>query len=328
MIYKIFDILNDKTIELDEMQLKEFLRENDMVRAKLMYTCRDICNNGNRRNSYNGFSLITVLSEDDIIQEEELIVQEQIIEKEQRTVRTTNTSNIKRALLFSDAHFPYESKTTINIIKQIASEYQFDEVIDMGDGVDAGALSDHLRLETERLNLYEEMELYGEFILELKEKQSNAKFTMLGDTHLTCRLERFIAKNPSMKRMIKEINLGHDLYTEHGEVYYPFNQRKIGLIHGINFSDVFTKKLTLDYRTDMIQGHCHVHQLYIGNNGLKGYGMPSCCKKNMAYLQGKVNRWTNGFAVLSYYEDIDEYVLDIIEVNNNVAIYKDKIYRG
>lgn len=310
MIYKILNHIDGEYLELNEDQLRSFLKNNEMIRAKLMYTCAELCSEGNRRNTYSGYSITEVISENKEIEE--------VKEK----------SKIKKALLFTDAHFPYESKSTVSIIKQIAADYTFDEVVDMGDGVDAGALSDHLRLETDKLNLYEEMNLYKSFIYSLKKLQKNAKFTMLGDTHLTCRLERFIAKNHSMKNMVKDINLGHDLYTEHGEVYYPFGQEKIGLIHGINFSDVFTKKLTLDYRSDMVQGHCHVHQLYIGNNGLKGYGMPSACKKNMAYLQGKVNRWTNGFAILSYYEDIKEYVLEIVEVNNDKAVYKDKIYRG
>ncbi len=153
--------------------------------------------------------------------------------------------------------------------------------------------------------------------------------TVLSDNHFVMRLKRYIAQNPAMKNMIREVDFGYDEKIAHGIPYFPLNeygQNKIAGIHGINCSDNFTKGLTMDYNHDMFQAHTHTIQVYHNKNSKTAFGLPCMCKLEMAYMMGRAHRWRQGWTVLSWFPKENRYTFEIIEYKEGKAIYRDKIY--
>jgi hypothetical protein len=209
------------------------------------------------------------------------------------------------AVLFADMHVPYHDKKVVEKFLDFLEENKndIDEIVDCGDGVDAGALSEYVCLEEHKENLFEEIEEYKQLTKLIKLKLPFATFTSLADNHYDLRLQRFLAKNPAMINMIKEIDYGYTKEIEHGVPYFPlskYGQNKIAGIHGINFNDLFAKKLTTQYRQDMFQAHTHTIQIYCSENKLTGYGLPCMCKTDMKYNNGKPVRWRQGWTVLTW----------------------------
>ena len=74
-----------------------------------------------------------------------------------------------------------------------------------GDGIDASALGKHLNLEEEKSDLHQEMEAFRSYAEKIKSTLPNAKMSSLACNHYSLRKTRFIAENPAMKNMIKDI---------------------------------------------------------------------------------------------------------------------------
>ena len=236
------------------------------------------------------------------------------------------------ALIVSDEHFCYEEKDAINIVYQFVEKHknEIDEVVFGGDGVDASSLGKHLNLEEKKNDLYTEMEAFKNYAEKIKSIIPNAKMSALEDNHYHLRKARFIAENPAMKNMIKDIKFNFNVVAKHGKPYFPLNEygnNLIAGIHGIFFNDVFTKNNTMNYPHDLFQGHTHCIQMYKGNNGLTSYGIPCLCKKEMAYLQGRPTRWENGFGILKYFPKEHRYTIEYCIIRDGIGIYRDEVYK-
>lgn len=232
------------------------------------------------------------------------------------------------AIVFGDCHFPYQDEVSINLLKQVMKDInlQIDEVIDLGDGIDGGKLSKYINYEDNILDLHEEMELYKEFLLELKDIVPESRFVCCEDNHYHKRMEKFVRENPAMKNMVKKFDFPYDKVVKHGKPYFPFKQNKIGMIHGIYFNEYYTKKYTISYPHSIIVAHTHSRQHYYGMNQFECYGIGCMCKLDMAYLQGERNKWSNSFCVFTYDKVNDTYNVEYVKVENNSCIFRGRIY--
>lgn len=237
------------------------------------------------------------------------------------------------ALLVGDEHWSYQCDQSINIVYQFVEKHknEIDEVVFGGDGIDASSLGKHLNLEENRNDLYTEMEAFKNYAEKIKSIIPNAKMSALEDNHYHLRKARFIAENPAMKNMIKDIKFNFNVVAKHGKPYFPLNEygnNLIAGIHGIFFNDVFTKTNTMNYPCHILQFHTHTIQMYKGNNGMISYGMPCLCKKEMAYLQGRPTRWENGFGVLKYFPKEHRYTIEYCIIRDGIGIYRDEVYKA
>ena len=234
---------------------------------------------------------------------------------------------MKIALTFGDLHIPYVAKGVCDIIFQISKDYKFDEIIYSGDMVDASQLSTKfVNTETYQISLNEEMEMFEDFTKRLRKISPKSKYIMLKDNHFDKRLELYLAMNPALDGMIKEYDFGIHETSEYNVPYFPFGQRKLGMIHGDICSDNFSKALTTMYTHDIITFHTHTSQQYTNKNGVTAYGIGCTCKLNMAYRHNAPTRWKNEIAVITYCERTNQYNIERIPINNGKAFFRGKVY--
>lgn len=259
-------------------------------------------------------------------------------------LKRSETSDTKKVLLFGDLHFNLQHQASINILMQISSEYEFDEVISGGDGVDFGELSHYDFLEDIDNNFRDEKLQYECFLFNLKKLQPRAKFIELYSNHFDDRAFK-VSRSGDFKRygmqdeaykMFTSLNFKFDYRTKHSlEKYYPLNQNRIGFIHGVKHNDHVAKMTGLALGVSDI-GFFHTHQVqtYTYTNETpdrsanRFYALPCMCKKDLKYRRNNPSRWSNGFCILNYDLKTDYYSLEYIIVENDMAIYRDKIYKG
>lgn len=263
----------------------------------------------------------------------ELLKEEDVVDMHLSSLFGDN-KDVRTAVLLSDIHFKYQHDATLDIAYQIIEELkeEIDEVIDLGDGVNNDSLSKYVCYEEKKYNLRDELIAYEEHVAKLRQIVPQAKFVAVEDNHFHLRKKKFLAENPYMKGLIPDISNLLDEVSPHGKLYFPFNQKRVGCIHGISFNDFFTKAHLQRYGSyDVIAGHCHTLQTYVSPSGTddmqprRSYGLPSMCKR-MEYTMGSPTRQVNGFAILTYNNITDNYNLEYIIVEDNMAIFRGKVY--
>lgn len=242
-------------------------------------------------------------------------------------------NSIKTALLMSDIHFKYEDKDVLSIFYQIAEDLstEISELIDLGDGINNNALSKFVDIEVNKYTLMEEIIAYKEHIIKLRKLLPSSKFVIIEDNHYHLRKEKFLAENPALIGLIPDIGALFNEIVPHAVPYKPFNQRRFGIIHGINYGKFFTKQNLEMYQMDLICGHTHTMQVYVSASGrdtmppLRSYGIP-CMSIRQRYMQGRPTRQVGGFAVLTYDSDTDNYSVEYVLVEKGKAIFRGKQY--
>ena len=235
----------------------------------------------------------------------------------------------------SDIHFNYEDKKAIDILYQVTKDLknEIDEYIDLGDGINNNALSRFSDVETKTYTLIEELQSYVKHMNKIKDIIPFAKFVIIEDNHYHLRKKKFLAENPYLIGALKDIDFPFDQQVKHGHLYYPFNQKRIGMIHGIKTSKCVTASTLASYQSDIVHAHTHSSQHFTMSDGQvergiyprKGWGLPSMCKQ-MEYTNGVPTRQNTGFAVLTYDILTDNYTMEYIFVENNTALFRGKKY--
>lgn len=273
--------------------------------------------------------------EDDNIEIEEKEVHINVRKYAPRTFK--NNNNLRLAILSGDKHFCYQDKDAIDIMLQVCEDYKdfIDEFIDGGDGINNDALGKFPSTEEKRYTLYDEMVSFEAHLKEVKSIIPKAKFIIVEDNHYHLRKERFLAENPAMRGMLKDIDFPFDVKMPHGSPYHPFGQNRIGVIHGLKTNDNFTKGHSTLFKEDIINFHTHSSQHYTCKNGSKilnkqaqkMWGAPSMCKQ-MAYMNGSPSRSNTGFIMLWYDLESDNYNLNYVYVEDGVAVLNGKVYKS
>jgi hypothetical protein len=291
-------------------------------------------------NTYEGYDL-----KDSPIQEEDFVCNE-IIKPTERIKSTpkTNNSDIKLALLFGDTHFNLEHKPTLDIMMQILKDYDFDEIVNGGDATDFGDLSEYDYFEDIEADFKKEKIRYEQFMFDIKTLQPNAKFVELYSNHFNDRAFRVSRRGDFKKygvedtafKFFTDLSFPYDYRTDNAlEVYYPFEQQRIGGIHGIKHSMNVAKDTgnAMGSR-DIFHFHTHTVQTFTYTNetpynkASRFYALPCCCKKDLKYRRNMTTRWVNGFAILTYLPETDYYSLDFVIVEDGTAVYNGKVYKS
>jgi len=246
-------------------------------------------------------------------------------------------SSIQTAVVVGDIHFCYEDKDSVNILYQILEDIrdEISEYIDLGDGVNNDALSKYQSVEDKQYTLYEEIEAYRSHMLHVKDiLHEDTKYIVTEDNHFHLRKKRFLSENPAFRGLIPDLSDIFNKEIPHAQLYFPFGQDRFGCIHGVSFAKYFTRNhLDMYGRYDVICGHTHTMQSFVSSSGTindearRSYGIPSMCKR-MSYVNGIPTRQMNGFAVITYDENTNNYNIEYIIVEKGSAMFRGKIYNS
>ena len=324
-IYKL-KLPDDNIVEIEGyFEFRVYLRDNNIGKTQIFESL------DKGKPTRAGYQLMEIIDNKEEVEKIKVsIIEEEFIPVNDKKIEIKK--DCYTALLVGDEHFLYQCDQSINIVYQFVEKHknEIDEVVFGGDGIDASSLGKHLNLEEKKNDLYVEIEAFKNYAEKIKSMIPKSKMSILQDNHFHLRKARFIAENPAMKNMIKDIEFKFDTVTKHGKPYFPLNEYGNDLIagiHGIFFNDVFTKNNTVNYPCNLFQFHTHSIQMYKGNNGLISYGIPCLCKKEMAYLQGRPTRWENGFGILKYFPEEHRYAIEYCIIRDGVGIYRDEVYK-
>lgn len=242
---------------------------------------------------------------------------------------------INIAIIVSDLHFCYEDKDAVDILYQVTKDMRgfVDEYIDLGDGINNNALSKYEDTEDTTYTLYEEISEYQKHMNNIKDiLGDDVKYVVTEDNHFHLRKKKFLADNPAFRGLIPDLSGLFDEEVPHGKLYFPFSQNRFGCVHGVSFSDIFTKAHLNKYgRYDVICGHTHTIQTYVSPSGTdedtarRSYGVPCMCNR-MSYMNGSPSRQVSGFTVITYDRAVDSYNVEYIIVERGVAMFRGKKY--
>lgn len=308
---KIYIITDKFGNEFSYENLKEGCDELDLTPRLLRYTEERLKGTGKRYQEYHkGHKL-------------------EIIEDNKKE------TNLKTAVLIGDLHFKYENKDAVDILYQVLEDYRdtIDEYIDGGDGINNNSLSKFKDVEVETYTLIEEMESYVEHMNIIKDILPESKMTIIEDNHYHLRKKRFLADFPELRGLLKEIDFEFDERVPHAVLYYPFEQDRVGVIHGVRTNKYVCANTLLGYQSDVIHFHTHTAQMHTAKDGQiahntyprKGWAIPSMCIQ-MEYTNGRPTRQNTGFAFLTYDKSTDNYSIEYIFVENGEAIFRGKKY--
>jgi hypothetical protein len=179
------------------------------------------------------------------------------------------------------------------------------------------------------------MKAFENHMYKMKDILPNSKFVIVQDNHYHTRVKKFLAENPAMKGLLKDIDFPFDEQVNHGVPYFPFQQRRVGVIHGLRVNDNFTKGHSDLFKEDIINFHTHGSQHYTCKNGSKAlnkeaqkmWGMPSMCNQ-MDYMNGSPSRSNTGFGFLWYDLENNNYNLQYVFIENASTIFNGKIYKS
>jgi len=187
----------------------------------------------------------------------------------------------------------------------------------------------------EQYTLYEEIEAYRSHMLHVKDiLHEDTKYIVTEDNHFHLRKKRFLSENPAFRGLIPDLSDIFNKEIPHAQLYFPFGQDRFGCIHGVSFAKYFTRNhLDMYGRYDVICGHTHTMQSFVSSSGTindearRSYGIPSMCKR-MSYVNGIPTRQMNGFAVITYDENTNNYNIEYIIVEKGSAMFRGKIYNS
>lgn len=193
-----------------------------------------------------------------------------------------------------------------------AATQHVDELVQLGDYVDADAVNAHdegRRRAQEGRRLKDEYDVANELLDQLSDavrvKNRGAKIVMLKGNH-EWRVDRWVDRHPEVEGLV-EVENGLRLQARgvrwvqsypYGEMY---KMGKLHAIHGAYTSKYHATRHLDEYGINLIYGHVHSVQVASkpGLDGLKtteAISIGCLCDYNLPYLQGRPSKWQHAFA--------------------------------
>lgn len=251
-------------------------------------------------------------------------------------------SDLKTALVIPDMHIPYQDKTAFELMLKIANSIQIDQIVQVGDFIDAYPISKYVKNPQKSTgfdlqNEFDEAELVIQRLVKL------APLKILKGNHEE-RLEKYLKekapglyglKDLKIKKLLKcaEYNIDYldstylgNLFVFHGDLW-----TKSGSPHAGQ-----TAMRNVD-RSGLNVMHGHIHRLgsyYVTKKGyeLKGFEIGCMCQTDVEYCHSP--NWQIGFSLVHYRDCGDKaFYVELIEIEkcgkNNQgrkAFFRGKVY--
>ena len=251
------------------------------------------------------------------------------------------------ALLYGDTHHPYHDERTLAVVEAIAKDLQPDVLVDMGDGVDCGHLSEKFKQNPMRVGgLQDEINLKRAQLARFRAAAPNARYIYLEGNHeermrrtmwnLEGPAKALIQLDVVQKTLTWPTLLGlPEMYIEFYGYEEQTKQRllpKFLLKHGTlvaQKSGATAIREMAKYGTSGASGH--VHRLGVtwhrDHQGQHCWVETGCC----ASLEPEYTQdpdWQNGCVILSFESSTGAVQVEPVEIRDGHTLWRGKEYRA
>jgi hypothetical protein len=251
------------------------------------------------------------------------------------------------ALLYGDTHHGYHCDRALAVVEALVDDFQPDVLVDMGDGVDAGHLSDKFRQNpTRTTGLQHEINLKREQLARFRRTAPNARYIYLEGNHEE-RLRRAMWNQEGPAKALIQLDVVQrnltwpillDIAPLHIE-FIPYDEQtdrvilpKFILKHGTKVSQKSGYTATLEMlRYGRSGASGHTHRLGVvwrrDHNGQHVWVETGCCA-NLKPEYTQDPDWQNGCVVLTFDQRTGAVQVEPIEIRNGHTIWRGKEYKA
>ena len=273
------------------------------------------------------------------------------------TPRKPSTDSIEHWVIGSDFHAPYHHEASCQIFYQIIQELNPSKVILLGDALN---LDEFSRYPGEGKypgapTWIDEVAIVGQILGNIVQASRNKdmKIEWFEGNHELRLKKHLMRHDPSLYGhldipklfQISDNKTAASLfdglrYIDVPEIYDP----TLGLIvkHGTKVrkhAGMSAQAEVDDLLFSVIMGHCHRLGLYRKSSGRSRYteeqplfGMETgcLCRYDLPYVEGSTSNWQHGFGVLTIDHSSKRPLIEpsIIEINDNKALFRGKVYKA
>lgn len=260
------------------------------------------------------------------------------------------SDSVRRFAFLTDLHWGYENRgghrkplhdpRAWEATLKFLQDFKPHDLFFGGDILDCGAISHHNKgkpRKTEGARLQQEAaECVREVIKPVEEllPPNGRKVAVVGNHEDW--IDDFVDENPTIEGLISMKQLlqfgpkweivPQGKGTHYGKLYF---------LHGdtIKGGEHVAKAGVVNYERNVRFGHHHTYQAYTKNSPLDiklpktGIAVPCLCSKDLGYMEGKPNRWMQGF-LWGYMTENGPFADHVAIIINGQMIINGKTYRG
>lgn len=243
---------------------------------------------------------------------------------------------------YGDTHFPFQSEPVLDILFQVLSDLQPDQIVHHGDLLDCYSISDYEKNPEHRIGLQREIEMGARHLGEVSKLLPQSRRILLKGNHED-RLRRRLWKAsergplkeilwiPEVKSQLNWENLlGLDSSGWEWEDSKIILFDKMILKHGdtVRKHSAYTARSELDqYSKSGLSGHTHrlgSHYVRDWNGYHAWWETGCCCRLDPEYTEHP--NWQNGFVVVNWSEDREVFEVEVVSVADGRAVFRGNVY--
>lgn len=261
--------------------------------------------------------------------------------KLQRELGKRQPSRVRRFVVLSDIHVPYEDKALVDKVLSWLHTQRLTGLILNGDTMDCESISSFLSLE--EIPLEDEVDQTNDLLDRIEDAVGRDPEKIWHDGNHEKRLQTFLASNAKKLAGLQDrygdrlLSIPHLLrLRERGWQYKTYQEvtRLVGELyveHGdrtSKHSGQTAKAVQNDKGGSVIVGHVHRVGEYIKSdrNGYhEGYEQGCLCTLNPSYITEDSTNWQHGFAIVDVYDDLSWWV-QVVKVKGGKFIVDGEVY--
>jgi predicted phosphodiesterase len=241
-------------------------------------------------------------------------------------------STIKKHLIVSDTHAPYQNKRAVAAMCEFSLEYKPDCIIHIGDVGDFKSISHWMknkRLELQGLNIQDDLDAACSLLKEIASTAPEAEKMVLLGNHDHWVYD-YVNEHPELSKTINVASSYHAV----GWKTTPWNELyrigKLYTTHGLFINKYHANSTVHSLSASCLYGHSHDHQVFPESflDGEKMAMSIGClCDMNPEYLKNRPKKWMNGFATVDVLPN-GQFFPDFIKIIDGRFSKMGKIYGG
>jgi len=254
------------------------------------------------------------------------------------TKKPKKIKKFKTYIVSADYHVPYVDEPSVNILLQITKDLNPEGFIVLGDYMDMEAISHWLKHKKKTLENKRMQKDYidGNKILDEFDKvlsQSCDKRYFYGNH------ERFyydlVEEMPALEGLLDpkiELKLKERGYTVYDKINHIERIGRLCFVHGMYHNQNYVKAHLDKFQTNVMHADLHSPRFRCSESPARDIALVGYCLGCMGtlspdYMRNKPNKWSNGFAVVYFYDN-GYFDVDLKRIVKGKCIFNNKFYNG